>query len=183
VGMPVRVQWMREDEHCCSPLSSAMLIRIMGALDESDKMVAFDATQWLQTHSDSESGHHLAWEAIGTAPGRYDGWTGQIPSLWYEVEAKRNRSVFVKPLIRNIYMRGPGAVQGAFAFESFVDELAAATGADPVQFRLSHMIDTRDRDVLNRRREGLVRRRATHSCARRTRGGTAVRRRPRRSRL
>jgi CO/xanthine dehydrogenase Mo-binding subunit len=147
-GMPVRVQWMREDEHRCSPLSSAMLIRVIGALDENAKMVAFDATQWLQTHSDSESGHHLAWEAIGTAPGRHDGWTGQIPSLWYEIDAKRNRSLFVKPLIRNIYMRGPGAVQGAFAFESFVDELAAAAHTDPVEFRLSHMINTRDRDVL-----------------------------------
>jgi nicotinate dehydrogenase subunit B len=148
VGLPVRVQWMRQDEHRCSPLSSAMHIRVTGALDENAKMVAFDATQWLQTHSDSESGHHLAWEAIGTAPGRHDGWTGQIPSLWYEIDAKRNRSLFVKPLIRNIYMRGPGAVRGAFAFESFVDELAAAAHADPVEFRLSHMIDTRDRDVL-----------------------------------
>jgi nicotinate dehydrogenase subunit B len=45
-------------------------------------------------------------------------------------------------------MRGPGTVQGAFAFESFVDELAAAANADPVEFRLRHMIDTRDRDVL-----------------------------------
>jgi nicotinate dehydrogenase subunit B len=148
VGVPVRVQWMREDEHGCSPLSSAMLIKVSGALDENDKMVAFEATQWLQTHSDSESGHHLAWEAIGTAPGRHDGWTGQIPSLWYEIDAKRNRSLFVKPLIRNIYMRGPGAVQGAFAFESFVDELAAAAHADPVEFRLRHMTDKRDRDVL-----------------------------------
>jgi nicotinate dehydrogenase subunit B len=148
VGKPVRVQWMREDEHGCSPLCSAMFIRVTGALDESDKMVAFDATQWLQTHSDSESGHHLAWEAIGTAPGRHDGWTGQIPSLWYEIDAKRNRSLFVKPLIRNIYMRGPGAVQGAFAFESFVDELAAAARVDPVEFRLRHITDARDRDVL-----------------------------------
>jgi nicotinate dehydrogenase subunit B len=148
VGEPVRVQWMREDEHRCAPLSSAMSIRVAGALDENSNMVAFDATQWLQTHSDSESGHHLAWEAIGTAPGRQGGWTGQIPSLWYEIDAKRNRSLFVKPLIRNIYMRGPGAVQGAFAFESFVDELAAAANADPVEFRLRHMIDTRDRDVL-----------------------------------
>jgi nicotinate dehydrogenase subunit B len=56
--------------------------------------------------------------------------------------------VFVKPLIRNIYMRGPGAVQVRSPFESFVDELAAAAHADPVEFRLSHMIDTRDRDVL-----------------------------------
>jgi nicotinate dehydrogenase subunit B len=148
VGAPIRVQWAREDEHRCAPLSSAMFIRVTGALDESAKIVAFDATQWLQTHSDSESGHHLAWEAIGTAPGRHDGWTGQIPALWYEIDAKRNRSVFVKPLIRNIYMRGPGAVQGAFAFESFVDEMAAATNTDPVEFRLRHMIDMRDRDVL-----------------------------------
>jgi nicotinate dehydrogenase subunit B len=148
LGAPVRVQWMREDEHRCSPLSCAMAISIEGTLDENAKLIAFDATQWLQTHSDSESGHHLAWEAIGTAPGRAEGWSGQIPDLWYDIEAKRNRSLFLKPLFRNLYLRGPGAVQGAFAFESFIDELAFTSKIDPVEFRLRHMSDPRCRDVL-----------------------------------
>ena len=73
---------------------------------------------------------------------------GTSPSLWYEFEAKRSRAQFIKPIIRNLYLRGPGAVQGAFAFESFMDELAATAKADPVEFRLRHMTDTRDRDVL-----------------------------------
>ena len=148
VAQPVRVQWMRQDEHGQAPLSSAMSIHIEGVLDENSKLVAFDATQWLQSHSDSESGHQLGWQAIGTAPGRKDGWSGQIPYLWYDIEAKRNRSLYIEPIVRNIYLRGPGAVQGAFAFESFIDELAAATQSDPVEFRLRHMSDPRDREVL-----------------------------------
>ena len=51
-----------------------------------------------------------------------------------------NLRVTGKPAYRNVgpatSMRGPGAVPGLYALESAMDELAVATGIDPVQLRL-----------------------------------------------
>ena len=47
-------------------------------------------------------------------------------------------------------MRGLGATLNVFAIESFVDELAAEAGEDPVAYRLSILADTRARAVIER---------------------------------
>jgi CO/xanthine dehydrogenase Mo-binding subunit len=50
--------------------------------------------------------------------------------------------------IRTSSLRSLGAYLNVFAIESFMDELAAAAGADPVGFRLAHLADPRAREVL-----------------------------------
>jgi CO/xanthine dehydrogenase Mo-binding subunit len=50
--------------------------------------------------------------------------------------------------VRVSALRALGAHVNVFAIESFMDELAAAAGADPVQFRLQHLDDPRARDVI-----------------------------------
>ena len=50
--------------------------------------------------------------------------------------------------IRTSSLRSLGAHLNVFAIESFMDELAAAAGADPVAFRLAHLTDPRARQVL-----------------------------------
>jgi CO/xanthine dehydrogenase Mo-binding subunit len=49
---------------------------------------------------------------------------------------------------RTSSLRGLGAYANVFAIESFIDELAAAAGLDPLAFRLRHLADPRARDVL-----------------------------------
>src|SRR6202040_641031 len=50
--------------------------------------------------------------------------------------------------LRPSWIRSPGRLQNTFANESFMDELAAAAGADPLEFRLRHLSDPRAAAVL-----------------------------------
>jgi CO/xanthine dehydrogenase Mo-binding subunit len=52
-------------------------------------------------------------------------------------------------------MRALGAYHNVFSIESFMDELASAAGADPVEFRLRHLDDPRGRDVIERAAQGF----------------------------
>src|SRR5206468_11148826 len=52
--------------------------------------------------------------------------------------------------VRTSSLRSLGAFLNVFAIESFMDELAAAAGADPVEFRLAHLTDARARRVIER---------------------------------
>jgi CO/xanthine dehydrogenase Mo-binding subunit len=47
------------------------------------------------------------------------------------------------------------ALPDVFSIESFMDELASLAGADPVEFRLKHLDDSRGRDVIAKAAEGF----------------------------
>ena len=51
---------------------------------------------------------------------------------------------------RPSWIRAPGRMQNNFCNEAFVDELAAATGADPLEFRLRYINDARGIELLKR---------------------------------
>ena len=51
VGKPVRVQWMRSDEHIWEPKGPAMLMDVRGGLDAQGNVVAWDFDVWTPTHS------------------------------------------------------------------------------------------------------------------------------------
>src|SRR5205823_9337904 len=55
--------------------------------------------------------------------------------------------------LRPSNLRAPGKVANVFAVESFTDELAAAAGADAVEFRLGGLTDPRALDVIKRAAE------------------------------
>jgi CO/xanthine dehydrogenase Mo-binding subunit len=152
VGKPVRVQWMREEEHGLEPLSPAVSMSVECAADENGKLTAFDYTQYSASHATGEKGNHLAWRLIGTAPG-YKRMSGGAANFYYNIANARSRNVFVEPWFRAIYLRAPGGQQSIFAYESIIDELAFAAGIDPLEFRLRNAADDRDRAVLEAARK------------------------------
>jgi CO/xanthine dehydrogenase Mo-binding subunit len=70
-----------------------------------------------------------------------------IPLYDFPNQRVTNRLVTRIP-VRVSSLRALGGTANVFAIESFMDELAAAAGADPVEFRLRHMKDPRARAVI-----------------------------------
>jgi nicotinate dehydrogenase subunit B len=147
IGRPVRVQWMREDEHVWEPVSPAMTMMVEGAVDQNGRITALDYAQYSPSHSMAEKGNLLAWQLVGGNPGT-SRLSGSAANLWYDIEAKRARNIFVEPVLRGIFLRSPGGTQSVFAYESFIDELAEMSGIDPLEIRLRNTLDGRDQAVL-----------------------------------
>ena len=140
VGRPVRVQWMRQDEHAWAPMSPPSIADLEAGLDADGNVTAFVLEGWSPSHSSGESGNSLAWRLVGGNPG-YERLSGGLGGYSYEFENDRTIMHYVEELLRAIYMRGPGSYQTCFAVESFMDELAVAARADPIEFRLRHLKD------------------------------------------
>jgi CO/xanthine dehydrogenase Mo-binding subunit len=152
VGRPVRVQWSRADEHAWEPKGVAMVMDAAGGLDENGRIVGWDYAVWTPTHSNRPSAQPggsaslLAGRLAGGAPpgGRSFGGGERNARHTYAIPATRVVSHALQTqLLRTSSFRGLGSPQNSFANESFMDELAAAAGADPVEFRLRHLTDPR----------------------------------------
>jgi nicotinate dehydrogenase subunit B len=158
-GVPVRVQWMRDQEHRWEPYGSGMVMRAKASLDAGGNIVAWDYNVWSDTHSTrpSAAGNTLVGRHIAAAfpvppadPGSQPTGFGDrniIPL--YKIPNLRLIYNFVPhQQVRVSALRGLGAYANVFAIESFMDELAIAAGADPVDLRLRHLIDPRAQDVV-----------------------------------
>jgi len=155
-GAPVRLQFMRWDEHGWDNYGPAQLMDVAGAVDAKGKIVAFDYTVFAipgiaQNGDDptrQQAGIPLNTPGVGSADTVNSGTQYDIP----------NRRVTGKslPLINNYFktssMRAPQAPQTVFGSEQLIDELAYAAKMDPYQFRLQN-ISTTDQ---NRWRDSLV---------------------------
>jgi nicotinate dehydrogenase subunit B len=154
VGRPVRVQWMRYDENGWEPLGPAMVMEVRGGLDAEGNVVAWDYHVWTPTHSsrpNGSAGSLLAGALVGMSAGTPN-QSGADRNANHTYIFKNNR-VMVHWLnsspLRASALRGLGSPQNTFANESFMDELAAASGADPVDFRLRYLSDPRAKAVLD----------------------------------
>jgi nicotinate dehydrogenase subunit B len=149
IGKPVRVQWMRHDEHGWELKGPAMVQDLKGAVDGDGNLVAYAHTTWTPPHY---AQYYPAGELIGRWVGLPIPGAFNTPVMLYNVP---NVSIFqydqahFADAIRTGWLRGPAQFQHTFAMESFIDELAAAAGADPVQFRLKYLKDERIIDALN----------------------------------
>ena len=160
-GRPVKLQWMRDDEFQWEPYGSAMVMKLSGGLDAQGSIVDWTHELWSHPHS--------------TRPGPADGVN--LLAAWYLATPRKppfpadvpqpaggsdrnavptyelpNLTVvkhyLPDPPLRTSALRTLGAYANVFALESFVDEMAAAAGADPVDFRLRHLKDPRARAVI-----------------------------------
>lgn len=119
---PVSVRWSREDEFTWAYFRPAGVIDVAGGLDAKGALVAWE-------HVNFNSGA----SAIATPY--------SIPNAATEFKSCD------APLRSGSY-RALASTANAFARESFMDELAAAAGADPLEFRIRYLTNDRLRAVL-----------------------------------
>lgn len=142
VGRPVRVQWTRQEEHAWEPKSPPMVMDLRAGIDAQRTVLGFELETWSPSHSTGEVGNFLAWRLMGGHPG-WDRLSGGEGEHAYRFDHNRLIGHYVDEVLRAVYLRSPGGVQHTFAIESFIDELAAEAGADPLQFRLRYLDDER----------------------------------------
>jgi len=155
-GKPVRVQWSRADEHGWDPKGPPTLIDLRAALDGSNNVVAWESEFFIPQQT--PNGFNVPFVAATLsglpqddhiAPGNIF-QNSNIPYKFPNIKAVCHR-LETTPF-RPSWIRTPGRMQNTFANECFMDELAAAVGADPVEFRLKYLdpADKRGIEVLER---------------------------------
>jgi CO/xanthine dehydrogenase Mo-binding subunit len=145
VGKPVRLQFMRWDEHGYDNYGPAQMVDIRAAADGKGNITAFEFTDfgipyWTTPPTEQQIVGQPQYATAGRAETTISGSQYSIP----------NRRVIGKSLpLKNNYfkvtfLRAPNAPQSAFAAEQAVDELAWLSKMDPVAFRLQNVANLTD---------------------------------------
>ena len=157
VGRPVRLQYMRDQGTGWDPKGPASIHRARAAIDANGKVVAYDflskGFSRVDVNTNGGAAHDtLAGQFLNVPLKSGDGFG--VPAESYEFEHKRMSWETIPPLLdrgsplRSAHLRDPVGPQIHFASESFMDEIASALNADPVEFRLRHVKDPRDIAVI-----------------------------------
>jgi nicotinate dehydrogenase subunit B len=156
-GRPVRMQWMRDEGMAWDPKAPAAVVMMKAGLDDTNRVTAWyfkakgfngwDVKYWADAPEQVLMGQLMGM----TRPAAYNFSVPEESYLfpnhvhWWETVPPYLQNA--SPL-RTAHMRAPQEMQTRFAQESFIDEVAHAAGNDPVEFRLKHMQDVREKDVL-----------------------------------
>ena len=157
VGRPVRVQYMRYEGLGWDPKGTATVNRSRAGLDASGKVIAYEnigkGFSRLDTNTrESRASDVLAGHLLGFPLKPDQGL--EIPVASYTFDNGRLGWETIPPLLdrasplRTTHVRDPYGPPILFGSESFMDEVAAATDTDPVEFRLRYLKNPRDRDAV-----------------------------------
>ncbi len=145
IGRPVRVQWMRNEETAWDTKAPPFTVKVRGGLDAAGNLVAldYDARATDYNHLGyNEPDTVLIAQLMGIRRAKPAAGGAATPSEMYAIPHRRMTSQVVSlPLVwetplRTGNLRDPNGPQSTFASESFIDELAAAAKADPLEFRM-----------------------------------------------
>lgn len=158
-GRPVRLQWMREQEHGNEPLGPPMVTQASADLGPDGSVQAWRYEVWSNTHNGRPggAGDFIAGPLLASA------FTPSPPKPIPQPEGGGDRNalpLYTFPNVRVTHhflpdmplrvsaLRSLGASMNVFSIESFMDELARASGADPVEYRRHHLSDARALEVV-----------------------------------
>ena len=138
-GLPVRVQWMREDEHGWDPKGPPTLLDYRGALDDKGSIVGWESEVFVP--GDPRPSRSRCWPRSSPACRRRTRTPAISTRTW------RSRTTFpniratahwlAETPFRPSWIRTPGRMQNTFANEMLPRRVAAAAGVDPFECRLA----------------------------------------------
>jgi nicotinate dehydrogenase subunit B len=157
VGKPVRLQYMRDQGTGWDPKGPASIHKARAALDAQGKVIAYEFNSKgfsrVDVNTNGGKPHDtLTGQTLGVALKSGDGFG--VPAESYAFDNKQLSWETIPPLLdrssplRSAHLRDPVGPQIHFASESFIDEVAAAVNADPIEFRLRHIKEPRDVTVI-----------------------------------
>jgi CO/xanthine dehydrogenase Mo-binding subunit len=154
VGQPVRLQFMRWDEHGWDNFGPAHLADVRAGIDGGGKIVAYEYQGWQHNWGITETSQQLA---LGTPAAESSGSVSQEISPFnlgamYVIPNMRlvnHRVDGVLASLKGSNLRSPLDLSFSFASEQTIDELAELAGMDPYEFRRHNMTDERWLGVLN----------------------------------
>ena len=157
VGKPVRLQYTRDQGTGWDPKGPASIHTARAALDAQGNVIAYEFVSKGFSRVDVDTNGSklfdtLAGQTLGVALKSGDGFG--VPAESYEFANKRTSWQTIAPLLdrssplRSSHLRDPVGPQIHFASESFMDEVAAATNQDPIEFRLKYTKDARDTALI-----------------------------------
>jgi nicotinate dehydrogenase subunit B len=158
VGKPVRVQWMREDEHGWESKGPAQLLTVRAGVDAQGKVTAWDFVDRSFPWTEGLGNPLLAARQIGFKSINEGNQNGSSPiRAGGEIYDFENQKIVAEAMplaqpepmpLRTSPLRAPGEPARCFASESHMDEIASFLRIDPVQFRLGYLTDKRTIEAL-----------------------------------
>lgn len=175
VGRPVRLQYSRQDEMMWENFGNACVIEHRAGLGDNGSIIAWDRENWVANRGSRPgydkpgnviSGMLLGFEpeaekpgpakpptkelrnGSNTVPEYLAGCVGGACNGSGSVKSERVLTHTVPSPFYTGPLRSPLRIQNTFANECFMDELAAAADADPVEYRLRHLRNPRLRGVV-----------------------------------
>jgi CO/xanthine dehydrogenase Mo-binding subunit len=139
VERPVLVQWTRAEEFRLSAYRPTLEADVAAVLGQSGRIVGWRYAARTNPHlyGTGESPELMAMTAGRNAVPPYDLGSADVVVR------------VIPAAVRTAAFRSLAAAPNVFAIESFVDELAHASGQTPMAFRLRHVSDERLRRVLD----------------------------------
>jgi CO/xanthine dehydrogenase Mo-binding subunit len=165
IGRPVRLQWMRDEETGWDTKGPAYTFKLRGGLDARGNLIAMDYVARAADYNHvgyNEPDTVLIAQLVGRRPSVPARGGAASPSELYVIPNRRKVAQVVSlPLVwesplRTGNLRDPNGPQVTFAGESFIDELAAAAKADPVEFRMRLLTASTTDDNFFRRARSIA---------------------------
>jgi nicotinate dehydrogenase subunit B len=156
IGRPVRLQWMRADEHGWDPKGPASLLDYRARIDDQGRIVGWESDIFLPERPMKRSGATLLPAVLAKLP-RYGPSTSGLfdPGLgipYVLANSKLTAHWLAETPLPAAWIRAPFRMQNTFGNESFLDEIAAVAGVDPFEIRTRHLTDSRGLELLERLR-------------------------------